>query len=337
MILYFLTLVLFVMGVYCLIAKKNIIKKIIGLTFTDYAINLFIIIIGYRAKGIAPIMFKNMTIQELADYGVDPLPQALAGRMVAGVALGEGCCFGAGLLVLPVGDQQRGDGHRDLGRQRASGEATLILAQNGQRALGAAALALESVRKAREKGLAVSCDLNYRKNLWKWGRKAAEVMSELVAGCDVAIGNEEDAEKVFDIKPDKTDVSSGKVESSEFESVCHKLKEKFPRARKIIITLRGSISADHNTWSGILFNGSSFFKAPVYQITHIVDRVGGGDSFMGGLIYGLIANKDDDQKALNFAVAASCLKHTIHGDFNLVSVAEVEQLMKGDGSGRVIR
>jgi len=202
---------------------------------------------------------------------------------------------------------------------------------------GAADTCLEAVKAARKAGLTVSCDLNFRKNLWKWGSSAKEVMPGLVEYCDVILGNEEDAEKVFDIKPDKTDVSSGKVESSEFESVCHKLKEKFPRARKIIITLRGSISADHNTWSGILFNGSSFFKAPVYQITHIVDRVGGGDSFMGGLIYGLIANKDDDQKALNFAVAASCLKHTIHGDFNLVSVAEVEQLMKGDGSGRVIR
>jgi 2-dehydro-3-deoxygluconokinase len=142
---------------------------------------------------------------------------------------------------------------------------------------------------------------------------------------------------VFDIKPDKTDVTAGKIESAEFETVCRKLKEKFPGANKIIITLRGSISADHNTWSGILYNGERFFKAPIYQITHIVDRVGGGDSFMGGLIFGLLNYKGDDQKALNFAVAASCLKHTIHGDFNLVSVAEVEQLMKGDSSGRVIR
>jgi 2-dehydro-3-deoxygluconokinase len=202
---------------------------------------------------------------------------------------------------------------------------------------GAADVCLEAVRKAKELGLKVSCDLNYRKNLWKYGKSAGEVMPELVKYCDVILGNEEDAEKVFGIKPDKGDVSAGKVESAEFESVCKKLKDKFPGASKIIITLRGSISADHNTWSGILYNGEKFFSAPVYQITHIVDRVGGGDSFMGGLIYGLLTYPGDDGKALNFAVAASCLKHTIHGDFNLVTVPEVEQLMKGDASGRVVR
>jgi 2-dehydro-3-deoxygluconokinase len=202
---------------------------------------------------------------------------------------------------------------------------------------GAADTCLEAILAAKKAGLTVSCDLNFRKNLWKWGSAAKQVMPGMVEYCDVILGNEEDAEKVFDIKPDKADVSAGKVESSEFESVCRKLKEKFPAAGKIIITLRGSLSADHNTWSGILFNGEKFFTAPVYQITHIVDRVGGGDSFMGGLIYGLMTYGDDDQKALNFAVAASCLKHTIHGDFNLVSVSEVEQLMKGDVSGRVIR
>ncbi|HPC97573.1 MAG TPA: sugar kinase [Bacteroidales bacterium] len=202
---------------------------------------------------------------------------------------------------------------------------------------GAAGACLEAVKKAREKGLTVSCDLNFRKNLWKWGKSASEVMPALVENCDIILGNEEDAEKVFGIKPGKTDVSAGKVEGSQYEEVCRKLKEKFPGAGKIIITLRGSVSADHNTWSGILYNGSEFFHAPVYQITHIVDRVGGGDSFMGGLIYGLLSFPGDDQRALNFAVAASCLKHTIHGDFNLVSVTEVEQLMKGDASGRVVR
>jgi len=202
---------------------------------------------------------------------------------------------------------------------------------------GAADTCLEAIKAAKKLGLTVSCDLNFRKNLWKWGTTAKEVMPEMVSYCDIILGNEEDAEKVFDIKPDKADISVGKVESDEFESVCLKLKKKFPAAKKIVITLRGSVSADHNTWSGIMYDGEHFFKAPVYQITHIVDRVGGGDSFMGGLIYGLLSYTGDDQKALNFAVAASCLKHTIHGDFNLVSVAEVEHLMKGDSSGRVIR
>jgi 2-dehydro-3-deoxygluconokinase len=202
---------------------------------------------------------------------------------------------------------------------------------------GAADACLEALKAAKKKGITVSCDLNYRKNLWKWGKKASEVMPDLVEYCDIILGNEEDAEKVFGIKPDDGDVSSGKVESAGFELVCKKMKARFPKSSKIIITLRGSVSADHNSWSGVLWNGEKFFNAPVYQITHIVDRVGGGDSFMGGLIYGLLTFTGDDQKALNFAVAASCLKHTIHGDFNLVTVSEVENLMKGDASGRVVR
>ncbi|MDF9801180.1 2-dehydro-3-deoxygluconokinase [Catalinimonas alkaloidigena] len=202
---------------------------------------------------------------------------------------------------------------------------------------GAADVCLEGVKAANAKGITVSTDLNYRKNLWKYGKKASEVMPELVAGCDIILGNEEDAEKVFGIHPEGVDVTKGHVEAAAYESVCSQLMEKFPRARKAIITLRGSISASHNSWSGVLYDGKQLYEAPTYQITHIVDRVGGGDSFMGGLIYGLLTYPDDDQQALNFAVAASCLKHTIHGDFNLVTVDEVEKLMSGDASGRVSR
>ena len=164
-------------------------------------------------------------------------------------------------------------------------------------------------------------------------------MPELVAGCDIILGNEEDAEKVFGIKPEGFDVTAtkGEVNAAEFESVCRQLMDRFPRAKKVIITLRGSINANHNTWGGVLFDGQKLYQSQRYDITHIVDRVGGGDSFMGGLIYGLLAHTGDDQKALDFAVAASCLKHTIFGDFNQVTVAEVENLMKGDGSGRVSR
>lgn len=200
-----------------------------------------------------------------------------------------------------------------------------------------ALVCLEGIRAANKLGITVSTDLNYRKNLWKYGKKASEVMPELVAGCDVILGNEEDAEKVFGIKPEGADVQGGHVEAAAYESVCRQLSAKFPRAKKIIITLRGSINADHNTWSGTLFDGSRMYVAPTYNITHIVDRVGGGDSFMGGLIYGLLSFPDNDQRALDFAVAASCLKHTIHGDFNMVTVEEVNALMKGDGSGRVQR
>lgn len=203
----------------------------------------------------------------------------------------------------------------------------------------AAEVCLEACQAANRLGVTVSCDLNFRKNLWKYGKTAAEVMPALVECCDVILGNEEDAEKVFGIKPEGFDVTAtgGEVEQAAFESVCRQMMERFPRAKKVIITLRGSINANHNTWGGVLFDGEKLYASPRYDITHIVDRVGGGDSFMGGLIYGLREYKGDDERALNFAVAASALKHTIYGDFNLVTVAEVENLMKGDGSGRVAR
>ena len=203
----------------------------------------------------------------------------------------------------------------------------------------AAEVCLEACRAANRLGVTVSCDINFRKNLWKYGKTASEVMPSLVECCDVILGNEEDAERVFGIKPEGFDAAAtgGQVEQAAFESVCRQMMQRFPRAKKIIITLRGSINANHNTWGGVLFDGEKLYSSPRYDITHIVDRVGGGDSFMGGLIYGLREYKGDDDRALRFAVAASALKHTIYGDFNLVSVAEVENLMKGDGSGRVAR
>ena len=203
---------------------------------------------------------------------------------------------------------------------------------------GAADVCLEAIQVANRLGITVSTDLNYRKKLWKYGKSPAEIMPDLVAGCEVILGNEEDAEKHFDIHPEEVDVTKGEsIDAQAYVSVCKQLMERFPKAKKVIITLRGSISASHNTWSGVLYNGNEFYSAPTYQITHIVDRVGGGDSFMGGLIYGLLYNPDDDQKALDYAVAASCLKHTIYGDANQVTIEEVEKLMGGDASGRVSR
>lgn len=201
----------------------------------------------------------------------------------------------------------------------------------------AADVCLDAVRAANRLGITVSCDLNYRKNLWKYGKQADEVMPALVEGTDIILGNEEDAEKVLGIKAEGVDVTAGHVEGAAYESVSRQIMGRFPRCKKVITTLRGSVSANHNSWSGVLWNGNQLYEAPTYQITHIVDRVGGGDSFMGGLIYGLLTYADDDQKALNFAVAASCLKHTIYGDFNEVTVEEVEKLMGGDASGRVAR
>jgi len=202
---------------------------------------------------------------------------------------------------------------------------------------GAAKVCLEAIRVAKELGLTVSVDLNYRNKLWKWGKQPGDVMEEMVALCDVVIGNEEDAEKVFGIHPSATEVTSGKLDADKYRYVCEGLSEKFPNLTTIAITLRGSISASHNSWSAVLWHDGEFFFGPTYQITHIVDRIGGGDSFTAGLIYGLLNYGDDKQKSINYAVSASALKHTIFGDFNLVSVEEVENLMGGDASGRVSR
>lgn len=201
---------------------------------------------------------------------------------------------------------------------------------------GAAQVAIEAARTAQELGVTVSCDLNYRKNLWKWGKKASEVMPELVNYCDVVIANEEDAEKVFGIQAPGVDLLSGGVTADPYRYVCEELVKRVPALKTVAITLRGSISASHNTWSGVLWQEGKFYTAPKYDITHIVDRVGAGDAFAGGLIYGL-RQYPEAQTALNFAVAASCLKHSIWGDANLVSLDEVEKLMKGDTSGRVNR
>ncbi|MBC3757405.1 sugar kinase [Hyunsoonleella sp. SJ7] len=206
---------------------------------------------------------------------------------------------------------------------------------------GSADVCLEAVKAASAKGLTISTDLNYRQKLWKYCDNAHRevVMTELTSYCDIILGNEEDAEKHFNIKPEGLDITTQgeQVKGDAFLSVCDQMMKKFPRAKKVITTLRGSISASHNTWAGVLYDGKTLFQTRQYQITDIVDRVGGGDSFMGGLIYGLLKYPEDDQNALDFAVAASCLKHTIKGDANLVTVSEVEKLMGGDASGRVAR
>ena len=202
----------------------------------------------------------------------------------------------------------------------------------------AATECLKAIKTANELGVTVSCDINYRGNLWKYGKTAAEVMPEMVAGSDIILGNEEDCEKVFGIKPKDFDAAktNGNVDQTSFLSVCQQMMERFPRCKKMVVTLRGAINANHNTWGGVLYNGKELIESRRYDITDIVDRVGGGDSFMGGLIFGLQHYKDD-RKALEFATAASCLKHTLKGDFNWMTVQEVENLMNGDASGRVKR
>jgi 2-dehydro-3-deoxygluconokinase len=201
----------------------------------------------------------------------------------------------------------------------------------------AAETCLEAVKTAKRLGKTVSCDLNYRAKLWKWGKPAGEVMAELVSLCDLAVGNEEDADKVFGIRAPESDVAAGKVEAEKYKFVCEALVKRFPNLQTVAVTLRGSLSASRNTWSGVLWTKNRFHTAPLYDIIPIVDRVGAGDAFNGGLIHGLRAYPDDPDKALRFAVAASCLKHSIPGDANVVTASEVEQLMAGDASGRVSR
>ena len=196
-------------------------------------------------------------------------------------------------------------------------------------------LSLESVKKAKEKGITVSCDLNYRKNLWKYGKKASEVMRELAKYVDVAIANEEDVQKSLDITVD-VKVEEGKLDKTKYKELGDKVLREYPNMKMIAITLRESHSADHNGWSACLNDGKNFYLSRQYEIKDIIDRVGGGDSFAGGLIYGL-NNYKDKKDALEFAVAASCLKHSIVGDFNRVSVSDVKKLLEGDGSGRVQR
>lgn len=201
----------------------------------------------------------------------------------------------------------------------------------------AAALAIEGAQAARAKGLTVSCDYNFRKNLWKWGKAAPEVMRELVRHVHVGIANEEDCQKALGIDLAGVDVHAGEeLDPAKYEQLAKRVLEEFPNLTKQVITLRESYSADHNGWAACLHNGKEFFVSRKYEIRDIVDRVGGGDSFGAGLIHGLLAYRDD-QQALEFATAASCLKHSILGDFNRVDVADVEALMKGDASGRVQR
>ena len=192
----------------------------------------------------------------------------------------------------------------------------------------AAAVCLEACRAAAARGITISVDLNHRSKLWQYGKTPAEVMPELVEYCDVIVGGSYEAERYFGIQV---------ADASGFEPVARALRDRFPRATKIVTTLRDTISASHNNYTALLWDGEQMHSSPTYEITHIVDRVGGGDSFMGGLIHGLITWPTDPSYALRFAVAASTLKHTIPGDVNQVTEAEVIELMEGDGSGRVRR
>lgn len=194
---------------------------------------------------------------------------------------------------------------------------------------GAAACCKKAIEVANKKGIRVSADINYRKNLWQWGSSAQEVMPELIAGCDLLVAGKGDAKDILDITPDKDDHDRN-------VSVYQQIMERFPKVKKIVNTSRGSLSASHNTLSGRLFDGEQLLETQSYDITPIVDRIGGGDAFIAGVIYGQLQFKED-QKSLDFGVAASVLKHTITGDANLATVEEVESLLAGNTSGKLVR
>ena len=201
--------------------------------------------------------------------------------------------------------------------------------------LSASDLSMKAVKKAGEKGITVSCDLNFRKNLWKYGKSAPEVMGELVKHVDIVMGNEEDCQKSLGVKVD-VDVESGKLQTEKYRELTDKVLSLYPNIKKIAITLRESHSANNNEWSAVLNNREEFLISTKYEIHNIVDRVGGGDTFAAGLIYGF-NNLHSDREALEFGVAASCLIHSIPGDLPLLSVKEVKSLTGGTGSGRVQR
>lgn len=196
-------------------------------------------------------------------------------------------------------------------------------------------LSLDAVKEAKKRNITVSCDLNYRKKLWQYGVRAAQVMREIAKYVDVAIANEEDVQKSLEITTD-VNVESGELDRSKYRDLGSKVLAAYPNMKIIAITLRESKTADSNGWAACLNDGEHFYESKRYMISDIIDRVGGGDSFAGGLIYGL-NHYEDKQRALEFAVAASCLKHSIIGDFNRVGVSDVETLMGGDGTGRVQR
>ena len=186
-------------------------------------------------------------------------------------------------------------------------------------------LSVASVKEAKKRGITVSCDLNYRKNLWKYGKKASEVMREIAKYVDVAIANEEDVQKSLEITVDDVNVESGELDRAKYKALGDKVLAAYPDMKMIAITLRESHSADWNGWAACLNDGKDFYVSKKYEIRDIVDRVGGGDSFAGGLLYGL-NHYEDKQSALEFAVAASCLKHSVIGDFNRVNVSDVTKL-----------
>ncbi len=202
---------------------------------------------------------------------------------------------------------------------------------------GAADVCLEAIKAANIRGITVSCDLDYKRSLWKYGKKASEVMSTLVDGCDLIFGDEEDADGLFDIKPRGYEITTSgeNIDAGKYKSVCLQLMARFPRAWKVVLSLRGLINSDHNIVTGVLYDGTQLYRTSKYDITNVVDRGGCGDAFAAAMIYGFLNFVGQPQMALDFATAAFCLKHTIEGELNIVTKEEILRLMSGDCFGRI--
>ena len=280
----------------------------------------------------------DSAVGELRRFGVDTLPIKRAGHRVGIYFLETGAAqrpskvvydrAGSSLAASKPGDFDWPAIFNGASWFHISGITPAVSAT-------AAELALEAVREARSLGVTVSCDYNYRANLWKYGKKAPEIMRELVKHVQVGIANEEDCQKSLGITS-TADAHSGELDTDTYRRLAERVLEEFPNLEKQVITLRESKSADHNGWAACVHNRQDFLVSRRYDITDIVDRVGSGDAFAAGIIYGLVTFQDD-RKALEFAVAAGCLKHSVPGDFNLLSRDEVEKLVAGDSSGRVQR
>jgi 2-dehydro-3-deoxygluconokinase len=280
----------------------------------------------------------DAAIRELRGFGVDTTAVLRAGSRIGIYFLETGANQRPSKVVYDRAGSSMAEakpGDFDWDRILAGAKWLHITGITPALSQSAADLSFEAVKSAKSLGLTVSCDFNYRGKLWKYGKSAIEVMSELVKFVDVGIANEEDCQKSLGVTVD-VDVGSGKLDRAKYEALSEKMMEIWPNLSVMAITLRESMSAERNGWSACLRDHNGFRSSRRFEITDIVDRVGGGDSFASALIYGL-SMYDDRQQSLEFAVAASCLKHSISGDFNRVSVAEVQNLMGGDASGRVLR
>jgi 2-dehydro-3-deoxygluconokinase len=280
----------------------------------------------------------DAAIRELRGFGVDTTAVLRAGSRIGIYFLETGANQRPSKVVYDRAGSSMAEakpGDFDWDRILAGAKWLHITGITPALSQSAADLSFEAVKSAKSLGLTVSCDFNYRGKLWKYGKSAIEVMSELVKFVDVGIANEEDCQKSLGVTVD-VDVGSGKLDRAKYEALSEKMMEIWPNLSVMAITLRESMSAERNGWSACLRDHNGFRSSRRFEITDIVDRVGGGDSFASALIYGL-SMYDDRQQSLEFAVAASCLKHSISGDFNRVPVAEVQNLMGGDASGRVQR